>query len=197
MGGFLDWAFRDALLIMIAILILMINPVAKQEEEESHIKVQGNMVVTIAWDTGTDVDIDTWVKVPHDNIMSFRNKGTRFCNLLRDDTGISHYDVGEEKDVIDIINTEMAMCRNIAANEEVIIGIHYYKDHDIDGGRPVTVSYSVKVMEGQDFTNVVNGKVKLKVVGEEKTLATFKLNEHGYVYGVSTEFRSLTHWTAP
>lgn len=194
MGGMLNWAFRDVFMLMIAVLILMVNP-PEEAKQEAEISAQGQLVFEIAWDPRANVDIDIWVLPPGEPYVSFQNKGGRSCNLLRDDVGILKDDLGWQ----DPSNQEILVCRNPVADQEWVANAHYYSTYlDADYKMiPVTVYYRVMLHDGSSITVKDKGSFILNVKGEEHTMIKFKISESGDIYGITREFHSLFIQSGP
>jgi len=191
MGGMLNWAFRDVFLLMIAVLILLVNPPEEEKINTEQISAQGQLIFEIAWETGLDVDVDIWVQPPGENYVSYLNKGTRSCNLLRDDVG--HVE-DEDSMWYDPANQEILVCRSPIADAEWVANVHYFQTEDEYGNErplPVKVYYRVLLHTGISIDVKDMGSFTLNKEGDEHTMVRFKITGDGDMYGQNYQFKSL------
>lgn len=188
MGGILNWAFRDVFLLMIAILILLVNPIEEPTQDAEQIAAQGQLIFEISWGSKVDADIDLWVKPPGQPYVSYQNKGGRSCNLLRDDVGLLGGGDWE-----DLSNQEIMVCRNPTADLEWVANAHYYSAFVGSENRilPVKVFYRVLMHDGNAIVVKDEGSFALNAQGEEHTMVRFKMTEGGDIYGKNYEYQSL------
>lgn len=191
MGGILNWAFRDVFLLIILVLILIVNPPEDDESEKLEISAQGQLIFSISWETGVNVDVDLWVQPPEDEHISYLRIGGRSCNLLRDDTGTVAKD--PESEWYDPSNQEITVCRNPTADREWIANVHFFGSQDITDDRytPVRITWQLSMHNGTSIRRQDAGTVMLHKKGDEATLVRFKIDEDGFVYALNYEFKTL------
>ena len=185
--------FRDAILLsllglmlVIVILLQYFNPPTQESSSEP----PGNVIVEIEWPNEMDTDIDLWVQAPKDKSVGYSNKGNAVLNLLRDD-------VGARQDISNV-NHEITYSRGVLPGE-YIVNLHYYADHTGNAGRakvPVHVWVSVKANSQASPRVIVDRRLTMERVGQEKTAFRFRLSESGgLVPGSITErFKALRTW---
>ena len=185
--------FRDAILLsllglmlIIVILLQYFNP----PTEEATSEPPGNVIVELEWPNELDTDIDLWVQAPKDRSVGYSNKGNAVLNLLRDD-------VGSRQDISDI-NHEITYSRGVLPGE-YIVNLHYYADHTGKGGRlkvPVHVWVSVKKGNRSTPRVIVDRRLTMDRVGDEKTAFRFRLGEKGELVAgsINERFKALRAW---
>lgn len=191
MGGILSWAMRDMFLLIICILILIVNPPEEDSEDKLEISAQGQLIFDIGWENGDNADIDLWVQPPSpEHYVSYQHKGSRSCNLLRDDVGTVK---DKNSEWYDPANQEITVCRNPAADREWVANVHYFGSGMADDGRyiSVVVSWRLLMHTGSAIVEQDRGRVTLQTKGDEKTLIRFRIDPDGDMYGVSYEYKSL------
>jgi hypothetical protein len=169
--------FRDVTLLalsgfvaMVVMMIPFINPIAEAEQETSTSE-PGNVIVEIHWPAELDADIDLWVKAPGDMPVGYSNKGSALVNLLRDDLG--HFNDLTES------NYEVTYSRGIVAGEWTV-NLHAFR---MDPARPppYEILTVVSVMR-PDFmrpVQILEKRIGLTRLGQERTVFRFKLSEEG------------------
>lgn len=165
-----DWTLNLAVMFMLlfVIALLFMHDPGKLEEEEAI--PPGSIQVAIAWDAESCSDVDLWMQhVPNKTSVGYSNKSNRVLNLLRDDIGCNN-------DIL-TLNFENGYSRGLAPGE-YIINAHLYRNHE---NVPIIVEYEVKIKTENRQLPVKYGHKTLTLVGEEITLARFKLNEEGHL----------------
>lgn len=185
--------FRDAILLsllglmlVIVILLQYFNPPTQESTSEP----PGNVIVELEWPNELDTDIDLWVQAPKDRSVGYSNKGNAVLNLLRDD-------VGARQDISNV-NHEITYSRGVLPGE-YIVNLHYYADHTGKRGRakvPVHVWVSVKRNDRATPQVIVDRRLTMDRVGDEKTVFRFRLGEEGELVAgsVSQRFKALRAW---
>ena len=167
MNKIIQLGFRDLLFALVAVFFLFfLVPHKPDEATESlgEISPQGELIIEITWPP-VDVDIDTWVQSPGENPVGYSNKGSRNCNLLRDDLGTS-----PRIDPLPL-NFERAICRKLTPGEW-LVGVHYYGASEYVNN--IKVDAVIKRFDKRDSAMVVVSKtVFLEYNGSEATILHF------------------------
>ena len=177
--------FRDmimlALLGFVALVVILISHIKPPLSEEPQ-KPPGNVVVEVTWPADLDADVDLWVLAPTDVPVGYSNLNGRVFNLLRDDLG-HHTDLSN-------LNFEVAYSRGSPAGEYVV-NVHLYNRRApsgdttgylgmVQGTYPVPVDVVIGLRHEQEpLTKLVEKSVVLNRIGEEITVARFRLLEDG------------------
>ncbi len=176
--------FRDVILLalsgFVALVVMMIpfiNPPAEAEQETSTTE-PGNVIVEIHWPPEIDADVDLWVRAPGDIPVGYSNKGTALVNLLRDDLG--HFNDLTQT------NYEVTYSRGIVAGEW-IVNLHAFR-MDPATPPPYVVHTVVSVMRPEFLrpVQILEKRIDLKRLGQERTVFRFKLNPEGKLIRGST-----------
>lgn len=173
--------FRDVTLAAVGVLaavlimiIFFINPPKEHDNEKS--RQRGNIRVEILWPDDMNVDIDLWTQAPGDVPVGYSNKGGIVFNLVRDDLG-HHADLTG-------INYEISYSRGIPKGEYVV-NIHWFGNSQGATSVPVRVMITIRKNDKSGSKSgpekILTSNVKLTRVGQELTVARFKLDEDGNV----------------
>ena len=159
------------LVMLFFVFVVWMLPHLNPPASEDQAKPPGNTIAHIVWPNG-NIDIDLWLSGPGTIVpVGYSNKSGALWNLLRDDTGTASDLTG--------INYENAYTRGVPAGEYVI-NVHCYrcKSH-----LPVLVKLEVGVKVRSDgyLTPIIYTEATLYAVGEEITMARFKLDKAGQV----------------
>lgn len=170
-----DVAFRDVLFLIVfglVIIIAMLIPYFNPPTEEATESPPGNLTFHLEWSEDLDVDLDLWVMAPDGTPVGYSNMGDRQINLLRDDLGTHRDDTKA--------NFEFAYSRGVRAGEYVV-NLHYYSQHFPGGSRsaPFTLTVSLKSDDGVHSQILLERKDVIERVGDEITLARFRMDEEG------------------
>lgn len=169
-------------IIMFAIAFMMIN----NEESEKQPKYQAAYIVTISWEDGSPHDVDTYVKDPVGNIVSFGRREQGLMHLDRDDLGqrndIIYSPDGEVKLVK--TNEERVYIRDTIEGE-YIVNVHMYSkqpNEEFNGSTKVKAVLQKIV----PYSQVVEREVELYDTGDEKTCFRFTIDKDNNVGDVNT-----------
>ena len=166
--------FRDvimlALLGFVTIVVLLLphlNPPVKAKEAA---EPPGTIVVEVRWPDESNADVDLWVEAPGDVSVGYSNKGGRVFNLLRDDLG--------QIDDASGLNYEMAFSRGMPAGEYTV-NLHLYANRDGVQPVPAKVRIGIKRSADSNLTEIARADIELARVGQEITVARFRLDASG------------------
>jgi len=189
--------FRDIIFLALAgfvvvliLIISFINPPTKIADQD--IPPPGNMMVELFWDDQYDLDIDLWVQGPSDIAVGYPSKSGKLFDLLRDDLGF-YRDKSDR-------NYEISMSRGLVSGEYTINvmffsnkHIHHFNSSGLGSpqnnkraiikGTPPTMPIKVEIVvsikkdKNESMIKIIDTVVELKIEGEEKTAANFKLDE--------------------
>lgn len=191
-----ETVFRDVILLtlvgFVAIVIMLLPHIKKNENEREDQKPPGNVIIEIHWPSDMRVDVDLWVKGPRSTPVGFWNQGNDVFNLLRDDLGV-------EGDATDE-NYEVTYSRGIIPGE-YIVNVHMYGV--VPRGLVVPVSVVVSVRTKYESTRqLLATKVSLRRRNQEETAFKFRLTDDGELvknsvstlrHPLITEFRRQTN----
>ncbi len=173
MGGLFDIAFRDVITLALAafmaavvILIPWVNPPGEKSTDVEETKASGQLIFEIEWKPGLPVDVDMWVKAPGLVPVGYSNLGNQSCNLLRDD-------LGKQNDPLDG-NHEQLVCRDLRRGEYVF-NLHYFRGYI----RQVGVRWAIRLYDGKQLKEILNGATVMGTEGIEDTLVRFSLDSNG------------------
>jgi hypothetical protein len=161
------FGFLDLLLGMLMMVLLMVNPEAKEKDSTD---VPGNLFIYSTWvDQGDDVDL--WLKAPDMNTpLGYSVKDSKNCNLVRDD-------LGTDNDPLKM-NYENMYCRD-TPDGEYIINLQAYRVFNL----PITVNVQIGFNQGGKTVVLFNKQVELKYSGEELTVIRFTMENGAVVQG--------------
>lgn len=168
-------AFRDilmnTLLGVFAILVAYMMMI-QVEQVKATAEPPGNLTVSAHWPEG-NTDVDLWVTGPAEPVpVGYSNKGGVLWNLLRDD-------LGTMPDATSI-NYENAYTRGIVAGTYTV-NLHCYRCPQLPVVAEVLISINdLKGGKGSSKT-ILTSKVEISRQGQEKTVATFKMDDKGVI----------------
>lgn len=169
-------------LAIIIILLPFINPAAEKAETDP--PPQGNLVVTMTWESGSTADIDLWMRAPSPNggplsPVGYSHKAGKILNLLRDDLGKNN-DSGE-------LNMEVIYSRGIPSGEYVV-NVVFYAAYLHRGSVDVRVEVGFKEKDTSPYKALFRRTVQLPHAGKEVTVVRFTMEDNKLVPGSE-------HWT--
>ena len=89
--------FLDLLLNMLIVLFILINPPTVGETKEFP------LTITISWQDGTDVDIDSYLFLPNKKMVWYSNKDMGSAHVDKDDMGSRRELMNREILIIDLL----------------------------------------------------------------------------------------------
>jgi len=165
--------FRDVLMLaligFVAMLIVLLPHLSKATQVTEEHRSPGNVVVEIHWPNDLPVDVDLWVKAPHDVPVGFFNHGSEYFDLLRDDRGYDRDASGE--------NYEVSYSRGIPAGEYTV-NVHMYGAVPEGARVPVKVVVSVR-KKFEKLAQILQTEVVLYRLNQEETAFRFSLSGEG------------------
>lgn len=173
-------AFRDLFIGLMAVFFLYFLVPHKPHDHETDVGAapQGELRVEITWPQEYNVDIDLWVYSPEGGLVGYSNKGSKNCNLLRDDLGTDpHVDPLP-------VNFESTTCRKFIAGEWVINVNFYGGPESFRENIPVTIvvtEYTAGIKVIAKVERVLERK------GHESTALHFYVDSNGNVHIDTTE----------
>lgn len=156
-------------LILFMISVQLINPIKK---EASPILKKAEIIVTMNWDDGMDVDLDLWVRDPNNSIVSFRNREAGFMNLEKDDLGNLN-DVAwvDGIPVVIPLNREVVTFRGVVPGE-YIVNVHSYRKGEIG-----IITAKVEVIRLNPYKVLYTKSIEVFETGEEHTIIRITLDK--------------------
>jgi len=181
--------------IILALAILLINPIAKKGD----IKKDANFVIQMEWEPTQDCDVDIWVKGPNNEVVFFGKKTTKYMHIERDDMGIltdTFTFSGTGKSVRVKENREIWTLRS-EVDGVYIINAHLYscfrKKYSSKAGDPVTVPVNFEIIRiNPRYHREFARKITLNKIWEEQTVVSFRLlNNTEWFQVIDTVFQPL------
>jgi hypothetical protein len=189
--AFVDLLFNIVVGIAFLFIVafLLINPISKKND----VKSKADYLIIMEWQKESIHDIDTWIRDPLGELLSFRHKDVGFMHLDRDDLGTVNDKVllpnGQEISVQ--INKETAALRGTLEGWYVV-NVHAYRKRKLyDKTKEVfyndKLKVNVKLIRVNPYKVVVMHDLVLEHQGQEFTAFQFKLDKKGKVIEVRDE----------
>jgi hypothetical protein len=174
-----------AFLFFIALLVM--NPEAKQGKVDT----KAEFIITLGWPDSHPDDIDLYAEDPLGNIVWYHEREAGFMVLDRDDRGgLNNSITVNGRKVMSPIRQETISIRGILAGEYTV-NVNYYL-----ATTTAPVPVSVKIEKVNPTVEVVfYDTVMLDHMGQEKTVARFRVAENGNVVDVNHRDKSLIQLT--
>jgi hypothetical protein len=164
------FAANDLLLSLLACLLVAAFLIASQKKPtptEMTDRSAGNVSVVIFWPDG-DVDVDTWLRSPDGDTVSFQHKSGTVWSLLRDDLGNPNDQTPH--------NFENSFARGLPAGEYAV-NAHLFRNPDRG---PVEIKAELRVKSDPNGSAVTfNNQAVLDHIGEEVSLFRFLIDNDG------------------
>lgn len=164
--------FRDVLgniAIFYMLLVLIILPLVNDPTRAQDEPPPGLIQVSACWPLGVDADIDIWSVAPGDDPVGYKRRDGNVWTLLRDDLGNKAGDSD---------NCELAVARGTPAGE-YLVNAHGYSARDVTF--PVPVTFTIIIRTNGFSRTIRRGTVNIRSVGDEQTLARWRMDEGGRV----------------
>ena len=186
--------FVDLLLAFLCIFLVIMIPFLLLPHEEKKTEaegiVMGSLCVEISWPNERNIDIDLWGHSPKaDYVVGWTNMHSPHLNLYRDVVGFKGNPVHQNLEV---------MCSQDVPVGEWVFNIHYFSNHEIGLETltntddrlavPVTMIVRLKTV-GSQKDKIFQGTYTLNTQGQEKTMFSFVVNEHGTIIDDSINSR--------
>jgi hypothetical protein len=189
--------FMVSIIFLFILSSLLINPVAKKQNEG--IKKNAEMLIQVDWNKDLDCDVDIWVRDPQKNVVFFAQRDRGLMHIERDDVGhrgdflaaAEEYLTGIKRE--NQLNQEIWVLRGKVAGE-FNFNLHLYScrmgDIQYDIGEPLSLPVEVSLIRlNPDYVVLHREVVELTSVWEEKTVLNFTLDQNG----VLTEKNKFNH----
>lgn len=150
-----------------------------KNKSENKINVKADYIITVEWDENIDVDVDTYLQDPYENLSWFQQKEAGLMHLDRDDTGSTSDSFTTVDGVRNYFkeNKEVTTIRGFMKGE-YILNLHMYAMKT--NVKPVDVKVKIEQLNPRLVT-VFQDVVTLKSDREEKHVCRFTLDERGVV----------------
>jgi hypothetical protein len=174
-----------AFLFFIALLVM--NPEAKQGKVDT----KAEFIITLGWPDSHPDDIDLYAEDPLGNIVWYHEREAGFMVLDRDDRGgLNNSITVNGRKVMSPIRQETISIRGILAGEYTV-NVNYYL-----ATTTAPVPVSVKIEKVNPTVEVVfYDTIMLDHMGQEKTVARFRVAENGNIVDVNHRDKSLIQLT--
>jgi hypothetical protein len=169
--------------VLLMLALMIVNPKAKKED----VKLKSNIMVEVEWGAELSSDVDLFMQMPNNNIVSYYKRDVPGAQLSRDDTGVKSDKVVMPDGSISIIkeNWEHGFITKPTPGWYTI-NVILYENRD---ERPIPVK--VKIQQFKPYKIIYNGVVTLRKNKEEKTVIRFRLDGSGKVIDRNDNFKSL------
>jgi hypothetical protein len=169
------------------IALLAMNPEAKQGK----IDTKAEFIITLGWPDNHPDDIDLYTEDPLGNIVWYHEREAGFMVLDRDDRGGLNNSVSVNgRKIMSPLRQEIVSIRGLMAGEYTV-NVNYYL-----ATTTAPVPVSVKIEKINPTVEVVYyDTLTLDHMGQEKTVARFKLAANGDVIDVNHREKSLIQLT--
>lgn len=184
-SNFAITAFKALLGIAFMAIVMM----GSKKADSDGIKPKAEYVLTVDWDTGTDDDVDTWVRTPDGCIIMYSTPECGTVHLERDDLGEANdIIVIDGKEVKNPINEEITTFRSVWPGE-FVVNLHYYRpDVKRVSSGDMTVHAKVTLTKLNPVTEVVfTREILLTKPKDEVHVFRFTMAEDGTVANVRTD----------
>lgn len=185
--AFIDMLYNKLIqfFVLFILAFLLINPIAKEADIES----KAEIIITINWDEG-DHDIDLWCRNPAGNVVWYREQNVGFMMLDRDDLGFRNdYITVNGKTIKVELNQEIITVRKLLQGEYTCNVFFYGTDRERSVGKelkkPIGVNVNIKKLNPH-VSIIYEADILLTHVGQEKTLASWTINQHLKAVDVNT-----------
>jgi len=178
---------------LLLLAFLLINPIA----DEGKIDPVSEFIITATWPEKSHLDIDIWIRGPDYEVVSFRRKDGAWMVLERDDLGTNNdwYEVNGIKTLLER-NLE-TLSINAIVPGEYIMNIHNYSTkRNLDAAEEYPVPVVVEFMKLNPFKLIFNITETLEF-RQEKTIATFVVDEHGNITDIRTDINIPIFYGGP
>lgn len=160
------------ILVRFIILALVLANVIPRQEISEKVKSQdrGLMRIEILWPSGSNIDIDLWMKPPSSSPVGWSNKSTENADLVRDDLGNSDENPARY---------EIIYVRNLIPGK-YLINVHMFANRDLNKYPSVPIKCIITKSNSDesksDRKDVYKREVTLTQLGEEQTIVSFVVN---------------------
>jgi hypothetical protein len=175
--SFLDLLFN--MLLAFACLFVLAFALINQNKKTPDVKA--SYLITFTWPKELDNDVDAYVEDPEGNLVCFVRREDGLMHLDRDDLGYKNDTINtrfgkitynENKEIITLRGTTVG---------EYCVNIHAYNfNHQV----PTEVTVQLEKVS-PTYSVLVQRKITLNKVGDEKTAFRFKINSKGDLESVS------------
>lgn len=166
------WVWNDLLWVInagVLAIFLLVAPPKPQEPTKETDRSAGNISVAVFWQDDIDADIDTWLRSPDGDVVSFHHKSGTIWSLLRDDLG----------NVNDFTarNFENAYSRGLMPGEYTV-NVNLYRN---PAGKSVEVKAELRIQRDLNTGSPVTFTISatLDHTGDEATLFRFQIDGDG------------------
>jgi len=175
---FLDILF-NALIVFIAIVALIkINP----EDSKKAVELEGEYLITVKWEPGSEDDVDVYVMDPAENIVYFQGREAGLMYLDHDDLGArSDTTKDAEGNIIFVIENVEHVTINGVMSGEYIVNVHMYAKESL---LPMRVEVILTRIH-KKTREIIKKEIVLSEKGDEKTAFRFTLDADGDVASIN------------
>lgn len=192
--AFLDFVFNLVLAFVTLVILLLL--IIKAESAKPTPENKNEFIITVQWDDGTNDDVDTWVRDPNGEIISFQRREVPGMHLQRDDVGRANKKVTtpdglivEDPRNIEIVNINKWIAGTYTVN------LHLYRPHGMTiaelhankPSNPGEIHVDVKLIKINPYGEAAKAKLVLDraIIGQEKTAFNFTVDAEGKVTSVN------------
>lgn len=188
--GFIDTAFNIAFgfIILFVLSLMLINP-PKKNDDSGKITPKAEFIITLDWDDSSVDDLDLWMRDPNGKYVGFPNRESPIGFLDKDDLGWSNdtiIDPNGNKIYVKV-NREVMTIRAVAPGH-YILNVHMYNRINNDTF-PVNTTLTVTKLNPYRVVSTIKQTFDTK--GQERTMVSFDVTQHGDVINVDTDTQEL------
>ena len=170
--------FLDMVLILLVCMILLYNPVTKEEETPAP-PATAEFILNVRWSVDDNADIDTWaLRVDNpDSVTGFTRRENDVFILHNDNTSAQYGTIEGEplKEARETLTIETIK------DGEYMFSLHGYRvNSEVE-----PVSVTVEFMKSRPFKHIFSKTVKVSH-NEEVPIASFYITENGSVQSLET-----------
>lgn len=176
-------AFQDMLFLMLSgvtvlwvLSFLLINPIAKTNDIIS----PAEYIITMAWASDSDDDLDLWLRTPNGAIIAFFNKDQDGSNLDRDDLGLNNdcYRVSSNSNLLVKrcvqVNREVLTLRGLIPGEYQLKFVVYNITGKVEGN-PV----DIEIVKVNPYSIQYKAQLNYEFHKQTISIIRFTINEDG------------------
>jgi hypothetical protein len=188
MTSFLDIVL-NACLTFVFLFAIALAHVSQHPTEADIRKPKAEFLIVVDWDPGRDVDVDSWIQTPNEEVLYFRKQQNEYAHIDRDDTGIRG-DIALQPDgtrKVNPKNQEIVTFRQACAGEWVI-NVHLFRRD----AEPPPVTVRVRVLKlNPAVGGVTDRTLVLNRSWEEQTVVRLVTDRDGNVVSQNAEYKPL------
>ena len=175
--SFLDLLFN----MLLAFTCLFILAFALMNQNKKTPDVKASYLITFVWPKELDNDVDAYVEDPEGNLVCFVRREDGLMHLDRDDLGHKNDTVQTKFGAITFNENKEIVTLRGTSSGEYCVNVHAY---NFNNNVPTEVTVQLEKIS-PSYAVLIQRKVILTKVGDEKTAFRFKVNSKGELISMS------------